>query len=310
MIEIEVMVVEFSEDVSRNVNFTSILKGVSQNQLDISVGKITSIMDLNKTNLNQEFQATLNALIAEGKANVEVSPKISTLSGKEATINVTREEFFKVTTGNVQTPLTQLEKITSGIILTITPWASVKSDQIWVKVSSEVSSPTGVSAEGLPAISARKANSEVSIKKNETLVMGGLYQTRKTESEDRLPYLGKIPVMGHLFKKESKAEIKTEGQIPRQPHRLQQPADPHAQQRAGGATTQREQHAFGEQLPHQAHLSRAQRGADRDLLLPQRGAYKQEVGYIDASHQQHQPSERKEQRGDHGILRGAVGLGP
>ncbi len=210
VIEISTMVVEFSEDVSHNADLTSVLKGTSPNILTVTPGKVVTELDLRAHNLNRDFQATLNALISEGKANVKVNPKVSVLSGNEASINVTREEFFKVTTGNVQTPLTQLEKVTSGIILTIKPWASVASDMIRVNVKAEVSSPTGVSAEGLPAISARKTNTEVSLLAGKTLVIGGLYQERETKSEDRFPYLGKIPVMGYLFKKESKQKNKNE----------------------------------------------------------------------------------------------------
>ena len=210
VIEIEAMVVEISDDVSRNIDLSSILKGASPNELDITPGKITANLDLNKTHFNSTLQATLNTLVSEGRANVKVKPKISVLSGNEASINVTREEFFKVTTGNVQTPLTQLEKVTSGIILTIKPWASLASEMIRVNLKVEVSSPTGVSAEGLPAISARKTNTEVSLEEGQTLVVGGLYQERETTSEDRFPYLGKIPVLGHFFKKETKAKNKNE----------------------------------------------------------------------------------------------------
>lgn len=210
VIEISTMVVEFSEDVSRNADLTTVLKGASPNILTVTPGKVVTEIDLRAHNLNRDFQSTLNALISEGKATVKVNPKVSVLSGSEASINVTREEFFKVTTGNVQTPLTQLEKVTSGIILTIKPWASASSDMVRVNVRAEVSSPTGVSAEGLPAISARKTNTEVSLPLGKTLVIGGLYQERETKSEDRFPYLGKIPVMGYLFKKESKQKNKNE----------------------------------------------------------------------------------------------------
>lgn len=210
VIEIEVMVLEISDEVSRNVDLSGVLKGSSPNKLDVSPGKITTELDLTKTNLNDNLQATLNALVSEGKASVKVKPKISVLSGSEANIDVTREEFFKVTTGNVQTPLTQLEKVTSGIRLTIKPWASFASKMIRVNVKAEVSSPTGVSAEGLPAISARKTNTEVSLQEGQTLVVGGLYQERETTSEDRFPYLGKIPILGYAFKKEKKAKNQNE----------------------------------------------------------------------------------------------------
>ncbi len=210
VIEIEAMVVEISDDVSRNVDLSSILKGVSPNELDITPGKITANLDLAKTHFNSTLQATLNTLVSEGRANVKVKPKISVLSGNEASINVTREEFFKVTTGNVQTPLTQLEKVTSGIILTIKPWASLASEMIRVNLKVEVSSPTGVSAEGLPAISARKTNTEVSLEEGQTLVVGGLYQEREAASQDRFPYLAKIPVLGYAFKKETKSKNKNE----------------------------------------------------------------------------------------------------
>lgn len=210
VIEIEAMVVEISDEVSQNVDLSGVLKGTATNKLEISPGKLTTDLNISNTDLNESLQATLNALVSDGKASVKVKPKISVLSGNEANIDVTREEFFKVTTGNVQTPLTQLEKVTSGIRLTIKPWASVASSMIRVNLKVEVSSPTGVSAEGLPAISARKANTEVSLNEGQTLVVGGLFQEREAVSEDRFPYLGKIPLLGYAFKKEKKAKAKNE----------------------------------------------------------------------------------------------------
>jgi len=115
-----------------------------------------------------------------------------------------------VTTGNVETPLTQLEKISSGIMMTITPWSSEGADRITVKVKAEVSSPGQVNSEGLPAISTRNATTELAVRDGQTIVIGGLIESRVSNTEERVPVLGRIPIIGALFSTHRESERQSE----------------------------------------------------------------------------------------------------
>ncbi|HBC71464.1 MAG TPA: type IV pilus secretin PilQ, partial [Coxiellaceae bacterium] len=62
---------------------------------------------------------------------------------------------------------------------------------------------------GVPTIDTRKIHTQVLVHDNETIVLGGIYEWSKSNNITRVPFLGKIPVLGMLFhKKEIKMERK------------------------------------------------------------------------------------------------------
>lgn len=201
VIMIDVLVVEYSDrsgyDQALSAHVTS---ADGSNEISMRPGYVSGKFNVATLDqLDQKFDATLELLVSEGRATVRANPRIAALSGHEASINVGTEEYFKVTTGNVETPLTQLEKISSGIMLTITPWSSEGADRITVKVKAEVSSPGQVNAEGLPAISTRNASTELAVRNGQTIVIGGLIDARESTTEDRVPWIGRVPLLGQLF---------------------------------------------------------------------------------------------------------------
>ena len=209
-IMIEAQIIDFSEDLSKNQNLSLILKG-NGNNISLTPGRIGGDFKTGSiASVSSEFNATLQALISEGKAEVKASPKIATVSGKEANIKVALEENFKVTTGNVETPLTSIQKISSGIQLKIKPIISDNSEYIRVEIFVKVSSPGSMSSDGLPAVNTRDAKTELSIKDGETIIIAGLIQNRTSQSEDNFPVLGKIPLLNHFFKKKVKSHSKSE----------------------------------------------------------------------------------------------------
>ena len=212
VIMIDVLVVEYSDrtgyDQTLSVSATS---ADGSNEVTLSPGNIAAKINVATLDqLDQRFTATLQLLVSEGRAKVRANPRISALSGHEASINVGTEEYFKGTTGNVETPLTQLEKISSGIMMTITPWSSEGADRITVKVKAEVSSPGQVNSEGLPAISTRNATTELAVRDGQTIVIGGLIESRVSNTEERVPVLGRIPIIGALFSTHRESERQSE----------------------------------------------------------------------------------------------------
>ena len=83
-----------------------------------------------------------------------------------------------------------------------------------MKVTPEVSQVTGfVTLEGnveVPVISTRNADTTVTVRDGETLIIGGLMSTATVEDRTQVPLLGDIPILGYLFGSTRKKEIKTE----------------------------------------------------------------------------------------------------
>ena len=69
--------------------------------------------------------------------------------------------------------------------------------------------PTGLGGQ-IPSIDTRELQTSVLVRNAETVVLGGIFQDERTQSEDRVPYLSSIPGIGNLFKRRSNATRKRE----------------------------------------------------------------------------------------------------
>ncbi len=212
-IAIEILVAEISDEAKRELGLSAL-----SGQDAKTSGVYTPLTGANITfnsigHLSNQFSFTMSALENKGLVEIKASPKITTRSGKQASINVGREENFQITipSANSNVPLTQVEKIPSGIFLRIRPWASVNSDQISVDITTEVSSSSGqASATVLPTISKKNTNSSLILKDGETIVIGGLKTLDISDATDNLPFFWRIPLIGSIFSKSSKRNKKTE----------------------------------------------------------------------------------------------------
>ena len=68
----------------------------------------------------------------------------------------------------------------------------------------------GMKTEQGHAIGTKNLNSEVTVENGETVIIGGIFQTTEREDMIKVPLLGVIPLIGHLFRYKSKLEDKTE----------------------------------------------------------------------------------------------------
>jgi general secretion pathway protein D len=138
----------------------------------------------------------LDALKNTGAATVLSRPSITTLDGLEARLNATQTTPV-VTAG--QNGVVQVNNVTTGITLRFVPKVG-PDGMIESNLSIAVSSPTGTTTQGVPQYSSREANTTVRVRDGEPIIIGGLYESRKTTSSKGLPGLMDIPFLGELFK--------------------------------------------------------------------------------------------------------------
>jgi type IV pilus assembly protein PilQ len=77
-----------------------------------------------------------------------------------------------------------------------------------IKVKKDALSTEFVSALGTPAIDKKEANTEVLVKDNGVIVIAGIYSIEKTDGSQAIPLFGKIPLLGWLFKRENKDDLR------------------------------------------------------------------------------------------------------
>lgn len=159
--------------------------------------------------LPPDFMVTLRALETAGKARVRAKPKIATLNGNQANIDVGFVRYYQTSQQTPQGTITQIHAIDAGIRLKIVPWASA-SGEITTEIQPEVSNLSGIGVGGLPEIAKRTASTTVRLMDGETILIGGLIQTSKAESREKIPLLGDIPFLGYLFSKTTNTNDESE----------------------------------------------------------------------------------------------------
>jgi general secretion pathway protein D len=155
-----------------------------------------------------EFIAALNALATENRVNVLSSPSIMTSENKKAIINVstsvpivTSQQVPVSAGGDTGNSITQsVEYKDAGIILTVTPRIG-EGGTVSLDVKQEVNDvgenePPPINS---PRFRKREAETSVVLLNNQTLVLGGLIQNKRTRIRTGIPFLNRIPVLGYLF---------------------------------------------------------------------------------------------------------------
>ncbi|QJW48197.1 MFS transporter [bacterium BFN5] len=155
------------------------------------------------------YQFKINALVTDGKANVLAKPKITTINGKEAVINIGGEVPISVTTISDNTTTTSVEYKEAGIILKYTPRINADG-YITATVHTEVSSPVYVEALKAYRFNKRSADTEVRLKDGETMVIGGLIGKEEAKNFSKVPFLGDLPILGSLFRNSNNTKNESE----------------------------------------------------------------------------------------------------
>lgn len=155
--------------------------------------------------------ATLQALINQGKGRILSRPSITTLSGKTANILIGGRIPVPISDGNGNVSVDWREY---GIRLNIEPKVD-SEDKITSKIHAEVSTLDSASAVkidsySIPGILSREADTEVNVHSGMTMVIGGLINSEDSKSISKIPLLGDLPIIGRFFQHTSKSRDKRE----------------------------------------------------------------------------------------------------
>jgi type II secretory pathway component GspD/PulD (secretin) len=162
------------------------------------------------------FSAVLSFLNQNSEAKVLSTPRTVTLDNETANISVTRSyPIFKNTAGTQGSPGgSEVTYTNLGVLLNVTPRISA-NNYVNLRVVPEVSrifdTTTKVVADTVNTADIydiRKIDTRVMIPSGNTLVLGGLVQDGIREKNSKVPILGDIPVLGYLFRRDSKEREK------------------------------------------------------------------------------------------------------
>ena len=157
-----------------------------------------------------QINATVRALVTQGKARILSRPSISTMSGEKARILIG---------GSIPIPVSNDGSISIqwreyGVKLDIEPVVD-EMEKITSRVHAEVSTldySHAVTENGfsIPALASREADSVIHVSNGMTMVIGGLINSEDSKTVEKIPLLGNIPILGEFFKYTSKTRDKRE----------------------------------------------------------------------------------------------------
>ncbi|MEZ5414105.1 MAG: secretin N-terminal domain-containing protein [Opitutaceae bacterium] len=156
-----------------------------------------------------DFNIIISALKTLNDTKLVSNPTVVTLNNTEATINIGREYPIPNYTYNQERgtyEVSGFEYRPIGIILRVTPQVNSRGF-IRLDVEPEVSSSNESAPFGateIPIITTRKTKTQVSLKDGFTMGIGGLIENSNTVGQTKVPVLGSIPLLGRLFRSDSK----------------------------------------------------------------------------------------------------------
>ncbi|TGU70651.1 type IV pilus secretin family protein [Geomonas terrae] len=161
--------------------------------LGMSFGKLTS---------NVQLDMRLAAAATVGQVKIISTPKVVTLNNKAAKISQGQSIPYQTTSAEG----TKTEFVEAALTLEVTPHITADGS-VSMKIKASNNSPGTGSP---PPINKKEATTELVVSNGDTTVIGGIYVDSDTESDTGVPFLADIPLLGWLFKSNSKQKTKTE----------------------------------------------------------------------------------------------------
>lgn len=217
---IEARIVEATEDSTRNLGIQWGAQWDNGNSRIGFGGAVTGIATGDAlglpgltfgTLINHSLDLRLEALATINQVKIVSTPKILTLNNKAAKITQGSQIPYVTTSAEG----TKVQFVAAELTLEVTPHitadgnvilkVSAKNDSVGADVN--VGTAAGATA---PAINTKQATSEMLVKNGETTVIGGIYLDRDTNADTGVPFLKDIPLIGGLFKSNTKAKNRSE----------------------------------------------------------------------------------------------------
>jgi type IV pilus assembly protein PilQ len=219
-IMIEARVVEVTKDFSRSLGMAWNLSNASSatsgfaDDFGVAINQSATAGISGEFSFFSLFGSSVTALNAQleaaeetGDSKIISSPRVLTLDNKTATITQGFEYAYQEesSSGGTTTSFKDID-----LSLEVTPHVT-PDKRISMKVSLTKNDVFSVTTTGVPTLATNETETELLVNDNETVVIGGVVKTSKTDDDSGLPFLTGIPVLGKLFgiskEEESRSEL-------------------------------------------------------------------------------------------------------
>jgi type IV pilus assembly protein PilQ len=196
-------------------------------RIDRELNPVRNLLGLRTIgHLPADFYLQIQALERAGKAKVVSRPQIATLNGHPASISVGTTQYYILRTTSPVPPGGQyfpieserFERVEAHVRLEVVPWVTEAGD-VNAEIRPEFSTPVGALDPRVPpTINTRQLETTVRLRDGETIILGGLIQESRVNEQSMVPVLGRIPILGKLFRSRKSVRRKSELVIYITPH--------------------------------------------------------------------------------------------
>ncbi|UWZ97801.1 pilus (MSHA type) biogenesis protein MshL [Vibrio splendidus] len=239
ILEAKIMEVTLSDGYQQGISWSNLSKSIGSGGVVIDrpastlppLDAISSLLggQTNVTISDGSFEAVLSFMDTQGDLNVLSSPRVTAANNQKAVIKVGTDEYYVTDLSSAVgsgdnanvAPEVELTPFFSGISLDVTPQIDDKGSVFLhvhpavIEVEEEIKelnlgSTTGLVQLPLAKSSIRESDSVIRARDGDVVVIGGLMKSNTTDVTSKVPFLGDIPALGHLFRNTNQLTQKTE----------------------------------------------------------------------------------------------------
>ena len=231
MIEATIVDVVLSDDLRYGLNLTATLNGANtaawSQRLSTGAGANAALtpggaITFTVTPGNWTLDGLWDFIETHNNTKVLANPRILAVNNREANIEIIEEipyQQLTQTSAGGQIGTTEFKQV--GVKLNVKPRIAADGT-IHLILVAEQSNSTTATVNQIPVIQTRKASNVMVVGDGQTIVIGGLRRRRTVTTEDKIPLVGDIPVIGALFRRSVSTEADTELAIFITPHIVRQ----------------------------------------------------------------------------------------
>jgi type II secretory pathway component GspD/PulD (secretin) len=147
-----------------------------------------------------DLDGLIDAIKSTTDAKTLASPKVAVVNGQEARIQVGGQIGYRLTTTTQTSTMESVNFLDVGVILRVTPFIT-DDHQVLMQVRPQVSTGRINPITELPESETTEVDTRILLADNEALVIGGLIQETDVQSQNKLPWLGDVWLIGRLFQR-------------------------------------------------------------------------------------------------------------
>ena len=235
ILEAKILEVTLSDGYQQGINWSNLSSSIGDGSINIARTAISTILpgqdaigDLlggqtNVTISDGNFEAVLSFMGTQGDLNVLSSPRVTAANNQKAVIKVGVDEYFvtgidinyvEVNGENQQQIDYDLTPFFSGISLDVTPQIDDEGNVLLhvhpAVIDVEEKTYEFMNNAPMARSSIRESDSVIRARDGDVVVIGGLMKSHTADRVSKVPFLGDIPGLGHLFRNTSEYTSKTE----------------------------------------------------------------------------------------------------